>query len=306
MTEFDTDAATGESIDESNADDPRERRFTKRERRSTERESSFDRWARRVWSAGSYENVAPKYRSMGGRLVERVGVSAGDEVLDVGCGTGTVAITAARRDARVTGVDITPELVDRARENADSAGVEGISWREGNATDLPFADDAFDVTLSNLGHVYGDPPDAAARELLRVTRPGGRIGFTSWTPTSPYPAMAGVVVPALSPEELPDFSEPPFLWGDRGTVRERLGAAVRELEFEAYTVDYPALSAEHFFDQTAAHSGIFIDVLEGLDEDDFPRIREGVIETIEPHFDERENAVELEYLLTRARVPNSE
>lgn len=264
-----------------------------------------DRWTDRAWSSGSYPEIAPKYAPMGGHLVERTDVSPDDDVLDVGCGTGTVAIAAARRGARAIGVDITPSLLERARNNADVAGVDNTSWREGDATALPFDDDAFDVTLSNLGHMYGDPPDLAARELLRVTRPGGRIGFTSWTPASLYPSMAGVVVTVLSPDDLPDFSEPPFLWGDSGTVRRRLGESVEGLDFETGTVQYPALSPEHFWQQTATNSGMFVQVLEEVDDDVRPKLRDQVIDTIEPYFDDRTNAVELEYLLATATVTTS-
>ncbi|THE63237.1 class I SAM-dependent methyltransferase [Salinadaptatus halalkaliphilus] len=269
-----------------------------------EPESASDRWTKRVWAAGSYENIAPKYVSMAGRLVERTEVGSGDEILDVGCGTGTVAITAARRGAQVTGVDIQPNLLHRARTNAEIVAAD-VSWREADATALPFDPDTFDVTLSNLGHMYGDPPDTAARELLRVTRPGGRIGFTSWTPTSLYPSMAGVAMTVLSPEALPDFSEPPFLWGDPGTVDERLGDAVDDIAFETETVQYPALSPEHFWQQTATNSGMFIEVLEKVDDNNVSTLREQLIETIEPYFDGRENAVELEYGLTTATVSAS-
>jgi len=260
-----------------------------------------DRWAKRVWAAGSYENIASKYVAMGGHLVERTGVDPDDAVIDIGCGTGTVAITAARRGAQVTGVDIQPALLEHARSNAEIAGTE-ISWREADTTALPFETSSFDVTLSNLGHMYGDPPDAAAQELLRVIRPGGRIGFTSWTPTSLYPSVAGVFMTVLSSEQLPDFSEPPFLWGDSGTVEKRLGDAVSDISLETRSVQYPALSPEHFWQQTATNSGMFTEVLEEVDADDIPALRKQVIGTIEPYFDETENAVELEYLLTTATV----
>lgn len=271
----------------------------------TEPESISNRWAKGVWAAGSYEEIASKYASMGGHLVKRTDVGSDDEVLDVGCGTGTVALTAAQRDARVTGVDIQPELLARARANADLAGID-VSWREGNATALPFETNTFDITLSNLGHMYGDPPDAAARELLRVTQPEGRIGFTSWTATSLYPAMAGVVTTFLEPEDLPDFSEPPFLWGDSGTVQDRLGESVTDLEFETETILYPALSPEHFWKQTATNSGMFIEILDDVADEDLPDLREQLVRTIKPYFDDRENGVELEYLLTTATVTTSE
>ena len=269
-----------------------------------DRDAASNRWVKRVWAAGSYEKIAPKYVSMGGQLIEETDVDSDCTVLDVGCGTGTVAITAARRGARVTGVDIQPALVAHARTSADIAAVN-VSWRDADATALPFEANTFDVTLSNLGHMYGDPPETAARELLRVTRPGGRVGFTAWTPTSLYPSMAGVIVTALSPAELPDFSEPPFLWGDSGTVDRRLGDGVENLEFETDTVQYPTLSPEHFWQEMAAHSGMVIEVLEAVTEDDVPGLKAQLIETIASFFDDSENAVELEYLRTTATVTES-
>lgn len=268
-------------------------------------ETVSDQWIEKVWSAGSYSEIAPKYSPMAGHLVEQTEISSEDHVLDIGCGTGTVAITAARRGAQVTGVDITPTFLQKAQANAEIAGIENLSWQEGDATDLPFDDNTFDVTVSNLGHMYGDPPDTAAQELLRVTRPSGRIGFTSWTPTSLYPSMAGIVMTVVPPENLPDFSEPPFLWGDTSTVQQRLGDSVENIEFETETVQYQALSPEHFWQQTATNSGMFVEVLEAVTEKELSELREQLIEAIEPYFDNRENAVELEYRLTTAIVSDS-
>jgi len=254
-----------------------------------------------AWSSGSYEEIAPNYLPLAGHLVERTAVEAGDAVLDVGCGTGSVAVTAARRGADVTGVDITPSMLAAARENAAIAGVD-VDWREGDATDLPLPDDAVDVTLSSLGHMYGDPPGEAAAELVRVTRPGGRIGFTAWTPTGVFPFMAGVVTTYLSPADLPDYAEPPFLWGDSDVVEDRLGGRVDSLAFETETALYPALSPEHFWREMATTSGVFAEFVAAVPDDDREALREELIETIRPYFDERGNAVELEYLLTAATL----
>lgn len=154
---------------------------------------SPDERTKRVWSLGSYSEIAPYFLGMAAHLVEAADVSATDTVLDVGCGTGNAAITAARRDVSVTGLDIVPSMLDEAREHATITDVTTIDWHEGTATDLPFADGTFDVTLSCLGHMFAEPPDQAGRELLRVTRPGGRIAFTSWTPDGPVPAMGAVL-----------------------------------------------------------------------------------------------------------------
>jgi ubiquinone/menaquinone biosynthesis C-methylase UbiE len=115
------------------------------------------------------------------QLVRFARVRAEDGVLDVGCGTGVVAVTAARRGARVTGLDLTPQLLDRARENAALAQVS-IDFHLGDVEHLPFADNEFDVVLSQYGHRFAPRPDVAVGEMLRVLRPGGTIAFSTWPP----------------------------------------------------------------------------------------------------------------------------
>lgn len=237
---------------------------------------------------------------MAAHLVEAGHVSATATVLDVGCGTGNVAITAARRGAAVTGLDITPAMLTEARKNAEVAGVENVRWREGTATDLPFEDETFDVTLSSVGHVFADPPDAAARELLRVTRPGGRLAFTSWTPESVVPAMGRVLTDYLP--STPDAPEPPFLWGDPEVVRERLSDSVDDLEFETGTVLTPVLTPQHYWEAAITQSGLFIVALETVAADERPALRTEMIETIEQYFEDRQNAVPMDYRLTTAVV----
>lgn len=254
---------------------------------------------KQVWTLGSYPDVGRNFLSMAAHLVGAAGVGSGDRVLDVACGTGNVAITAARRGARVAGLDITPAMLADARENAAVAGAEDIDWREGDATDLPFADDAFDATLSCVGHMFADPPEAAAEELLRVTRPGGRVAFTSWTPTSVVPAMAEVLRAYLPSD--PD-GEPPFEWGDPDAVRERLGDGVNGTSFETGTVHQPEMSPAHFWEGARTLSGMFIVALEAVDDEDLPALRDEMVGAVEPYFDDGRNAVAMEYRLTTARV----
>ena len=115
------------------------------------------------------------------RLVKRAGIGAGQQILDVGCGTGVVSVTAARLGAKVTGLDLTPELLERARENSRIAGVE-ITWLEGDVENIPFADAAFDAVLSQFGHIFAPRPEMAIGEMLRVLKPGGTIAFSTWPP----------------------------------------------------------------------------------------------------------------------------
>ena len=124
--------------------------------------SNYDAVAELVWSAGE-------------RLVGRVGVQVGQDVLDVACGTGNATIPAAEAGASVVGLDLTPELFARARERADEAGV-AIDWVEGDAESLPFPDASFDVVLSTFGCQFAPRHDVTARELARVLRPDGRLG----------------------------------------------------------------------------------------------------------------------------------
>lgn len=150
--------------------------------------------------------------------------------------------------------------------------------------------------------MYADPPDVAAAELVRVTRPGATISFTSWTPTDLFPFMAGVMSTYIPSNELPEFTKPPFMWGDSDVVSARLDDAVSDLEFETETTTYPVLSPEHFWEELAAKSGTFIEYLGLVEQDERPALREEMIETIRPYFDESHNEVELRYLLTTATV----
>ncbi len=135
---------------------------------------SFKAAQKKVWA-----NFAPTEvhtTPCAARLVKRAGVRSGQRVLDVACGTGVVSVTAARLGARVTGLDLTPELLELARENGRIAGVE-IDWREGDVEKLPFGDAAFDVVLSQYGHIFAPRPEIAIGEMLRVLKPGGTIAF---------------------------------------------------------------------------------------------------------------------------------
>ena len=119
--------------------------------------------------------------SVAPRLVKYAGVERGREVLDVGCGTGVVALTAARSGAKLTGVDLTPELLARARENGAIMGLD-VAWQEGDAEALPFADAKFDIVVSQFGHMFAPRPEIATKEMLRVLKPGGTIAFSTWPP----------------------------------------------------------------------------------------------------------------------------
>ncbi len=176
------------------------------------------------------------------RLVKRAGVRSGQLVLDAACGTGVVSVTAARLGARVTGLDLTPELLERARENARIAGVE-IHWHEGDVEKLPVGDKTFDFVLSEFGHIFAPRPEVAIGEMLRVLKPGGTIAFSTWPPELFVGKMFALAT-SYSPAP-PQAVPPPPLWGDPQVVRQRLGSAVKDILFDRATMLVPALSPSH-------------------------------------------------------------
>jgi SAM-dependent methyltransferase len=231
-------------------------------------------------------------------LVKHANVRAGQDVLDVGCGTGVVAITAARIGARVRGLDLTPELLERARENARIASVE-IEFREGDVEALPFEDAAFDVVLSQFGHMFAPRPDIALAEMLRVLKPGGTIAFATW-PSELLIGGSFRLVSSYMPPPPPGVSPPPQ-WGDVAIVRERLGKAVRDILFDRACMFVPALSVQNYRDHIEHTAGPMLKLVESLSTTDPARLsqfRREYDALIAPYFED--NIVRQDYLLTRA------
>jgi SAM-dependent methyltransferase len=193
--------------------------------------------ARAAWAAGDFPSIARRTLwDVGERIVERVGVQPGEDVIDVACGTGNAALRAATAGGRVVGVDLTPELFDAGRELAADAGV-AIEWIQGDAEDLPAGDESFDVVLSTFGCMFAPRHAVAAREIARVLRPGGRIGLCSWTPEGSMGTFfrtIGAYLPPPSP-----LAEPPVLWGSEDHVAELFDGSGIELEFERGHVQPP-------------------------------------------------------------------
>ena len=202
----------------------------------------FKEMQRAMWSAGDYAALSEYIADVGERVVERAGVEAGMTVLDVACGTGNAAIPAARAGARVTGLDLVPELLDAGREKAEAAGVE-IDWVEGDAEELPFEDGAFDRLFSTFGHMFAPRHRRVADEMTRVCREGGVIATCNWTPEGTVGDIFRVSSSYMpSP---PDFASPPILWGTEGHVREMFGAAATDFAFERHltTVEWESIEA---------------------------------------------------------------
>jgi SAM-dependent methyltransferase len=182
---------------------------------------------RAMWALGDYANVATHdIPELGPVLVEAAGVRRGDRVLDVAAGTGNAAVPAALTGADVVASDLTPELFPAGREFAARAGTQ-LAWEEGDAEALPYADDSFDVVLSCVGVMFAPHHQRTADELVRVCRPGGRIGLLSWTPTGFVGEMFRTMKPYAPPP--PAGAQPPPLWGDEDHVWALLGDRVTDV-----------------------------------------------------------------------------
>jgi SAM-dependent methyltransferase len=182
---------------------------------------------RAMWALGDYPAIAAEViPELGPELVAASGVRAGDRVLDVAAGSGNAAVPAALTGARVVASDLTPELLDAGRAFADRHGVS-VEWEEGDAEALPYPDDAFDVVLSCIGVMFAPHHQRAADELVRVCRPGGRIGLLNWTPTGFVGDMFRTMKPYAPPP--PPGAQPAPLWGDEDHVRALLGDRVTDV-----------------------------------------------------------------------------
>jgi len=202
---------------------------------------------RATWSAGDFGEIARFLAAEGEDFVNRIGVKPGSKVLDVACGTGNLALPAARLGADVTGVDIAPNLVEQARANAAREGLKA-QFDEGDAEALPYADASFDTVVTMYGAMFAPRPELVAAELLRVTRPGGRIAMGNWTPTGFIGQMFKIAAGYVPP---PVGMTSPVLWGKDDVVRERFGDGVSDIKTTPRIVKFafpfsPAEVVEHF------------------------------------------------------------
>jgi SAM-dependent methyltransferase len=204
--------------------------------------AEFKKRQREAWA--SFAPTAMFTPPVAGHLVRFARIARGEVVLDVGTGTGVVAITAARSGARVTGLDLTPELLELARDNARISKQEDIVWTEGDAEKLPYPDASFDVVLSQFGHMFAPRAEVAIAEMRRVLKPGGRVAFATWPPEHFVGRMFAFVGRNVPPP--PAGASPPPQWGNPATVTHRLEPHFEAPFFDRGIMRYPALSIEHF------------------------------------------------------------
>jgi len=194
---------------------------------------------RTLWEKGNFTRVAETMRQSGEQLVETLGITPGMKVLDLGCGDGTTALPAARLGADVLGVDIAANLVAAGNERAGAAGLSNVSFQQGDASDLSELSDAsFDLVVSIFGAMFAPRPFDVAKEMVRVTRPGGRIVMGNWIPGDPTLVAQILKVSAAYTPPPPEGFISPMTWGDETEVRKRFGAAgiaAEDIAFERAT-----------------------------------------------------------------------
>jgi ubiquinone/menaquinone biosynthesis C-methylase UbiE len=256
--------------------------------------------SRAAWALGDYAVIAERITAAAEVLVERTGVEPGMDVLDVATGTGNAALPAVQRGARVTGLDLVPELLDVARERAADLGFE-VDWVEGDAQDLPFEGARFDRVLSAFGHMFAPRHERAAGELVRVCRPGGVIGFCCWTPEGVGGRLFAAIGSYLPPA--PPYASSPSLWGSEAHVRKLLGDNVASLEFERHAITFAEESLEAWLGVLEESIGPLISIREELG-DRWPKLRADLVRLFEGANTAEDGSlrIEQEYLLTIARL----
>ena len=204
-----------------------------------------------TWATGDFNEIARQVMTVSAATVDAVDPHAGQRVLDIACGSGNAALIAARRYCEVSGIDYVPALVERARQRAAAEGTK-VDFQVGDAQELPFPDASFDAVMSVFGIMFAPDQERAAGELLRVCRPGAKIGLACWMPTEFggefFSAAARYVTP-------PAGVKPPVRWGTEAGVQELLGDGCSSLRVERRTFKQYYRSPEHALEVFKAYFG---------------------------------------------------
>ncbi len=246
-----------------------------------------------TWSSGDYAVIGTTLQLMGEQLCESVDVSAGWKVLDVAAGNGNATLAAARRGCEVVATDYVEDLLERARRRAEADGLT-ITTKVADAEDLPFASGSFDATLSTVGVMFTPDPPRAAGELVRVVRPGGRIGVASWTPEGFVGQMFKIVGQHVPP---PAGVPSPLQWGTDAGVEALLGSAC-DLTVTRRTFSFRFRSAPEYFETFSRVYGPLVKAMAALDQAGQSSLREQLVALALDHNRNRNGAVtvDAEYL----------
>lgn len=254
---------------------------------------------RATWALGEYDRIADGLTISTDQTLRVAGIRPGERVMDLATGTGITAIAARERGAKVTAVDLTPELLEVARSKAQAAGYDDIDFREGDAEALPLPDAAFDVVLSTCGHMFAPDQPQVAAELARVTRPGGRVVFLAWTPEGGLGGWFRITNQHVPP---PPGVASPFNWGNPDKVRELLGSAFRDIRFVSGDCPQFGSSPEDIWDLFSTRYGPTVRAVSALQGDALQAFRSEMLDYLAGYRAAADGKVRWgrEYLITRA------
>src|SRR5437870_8541975 len=223
-----------------------------------------------LWEKGDFTGIAESMRESGEALVTKMGVSAGLDVLDLGCGDGTTALPAAQLGADVLGVDIASNLVAAGNARAQQAGLDNLAFQEGDACDLhELTDERFDLVVSIFGAMFAPKPFDVAKEMVRVTRPGGRIVMGNWIPNDPTLVAQILKISSSYTPPPPEGFVSPMTWGIESNVMERFagaGVPAEKISFvrDTFTFNFPGTPSE-FVDEFRKYYGPTMNAFEAAE-----------------------------------------
>jgi SAM-dependent methyltransferase len=223
-----------------------------------------------LWEKGDFTRIAETMRESGEALVDKLGIAKGLKVLDLGCGDGTTAIPAARRGADVLGVDIASNLVAAGNKRAKELGLANCRFQEGDASDMQGLEDrSFDLLVSIFGAMFAPKPFDVAKEMVRVTRPGGRVIMGNWIPNDPTLVAQILKISSAFTPPPPEGFVSPMTWGVESSVTERFvaaGVSLEKIAFarDTFTFNSPGTPAE-FVDRFKQYYGPTMNAFEAAD-----------------------------------------
>ena len=229
-----------------------------------------------TWSSGDYAVVGTTLQIVGEELAEAMDLRPGWKVLDIAAGNGNATLAAARRWCQVTSTDYVEALLMRGRRRAEADGL-AVEFRHADAEALPFADASFDAVISTFGAMFAPDQSRVAAEMLRVTRPGGRIGLANWTPDGFIGQMFRLIGSFLPP---PAGVKSPALWGTPEWIARAFGAQGTKTAAEPRYFRFRYRSPEHFLDVFRAYYGPTVKAFEALDEAGGKKLAQAILELI--------------------------
>ena len=229
-----------------------------------------------AWSSGDYATVGTTLQIVGETLCEALDLRAGQTVLDVAAGNGNVTLAAARRWCEVVSTDYVPALLERGRERAAAERL-AIEFREADAEALPFADASFDAVVSTFGVMFTADQDKAAAELVRVCKPGGKIGLANWTPDGFIGQLFKTIGKYMPP---PAGVKSPALWGTGARITEFFGAQASSIQLEQRDFVFRYRSAQHWLDVFKSYYGPLLKTFGALDPETRTALTDDLFELI--------------------------